>query len=53
LIGSTDGGLTWKLIGKPGTVDNSNFTAACMTFSPKPAAVLGINDSGAWLYNVP
>jgi hypothetical protein len=53
LIGTTDGGLTWRVVGKPGTIENASFTAAAITFSPQVQAILGFYEAGAWLYRVP
>ncbi len=53
LIASTDGGLTWQLVGKPGSVDYPQMNAGFMVFTPNPEMVVGFRDSGAWLYSVP
>jgi len=47
---SYDGGAKWHLLGKPGRVENPEFTAMVIIFTPQPVLVVGIGNNGGWRY---
>lgn len=51
---SNDGGMSWSVLGKPGELDNPQFTAMAVTFDPGPVLIAGvdpnIDNAGGWRY---
>jgi len=48
---STDGGGTWRLLGKPGKLDNPTFSALTAIFGQQPILIAGIRGEGGWRYS--
>ena len=49
---SNDGGVSWRLLGKPGELDYPSFTAMTIIFAPQPVLVIGSQGDGGWRYDV-
>jgi len=46
----SDGGMNWRLLGKPDAPDHMPFTALGVVFDQQPVLVVGIRDTGGWRY---
>jgi hypothetical protein len=50
VLRSNDGGMSWRLLGKPDEPDHMPFTALGVVFDSQPVLVVGIRDTGGWRY---
>ncbi|MEW5957694.1 MAG: hypothetical protein AB1801_08230 [Chloroflexota bacterium] len=50
VVASEDSGGQWRLLGQPGQIDYTSFTAMAMIFEPEPVVVVGIEREGGWRY---
>jgi photosystem II stability/assembly factor-like uncharacterized protein len=50
VVVSEDGGGKWRLLGQPGQIDYTSFTAMGIIFEPEPVVMVGIEREGGWRY---